>query len=48
VRLSAESPPPVAHDHEELRWLAPEEFSHFTWAAPDIPLLDCVRAALCG
>lgn len=35
-----------ALDHSELRWVAADEFTSFTWAEADIPCLPAVRAAL--
>jgi 8-oxo-dGTP diphosphatase len=29
----------AAHEHEELLWCAPEEFSKLHWAAADLPIL---------
>lgn len=31
-------------DHDELRWLAPDELSHLEWAPADIPFLQIVAS----
>jgi 8-oxo-dGTP diphosphatase len=46
VSLTASNAEPVAHSHQELRWVTADEFPKFEWAEPDLPLLDCVRQAL--
>jgi 8-oxo-dGTP diphosphatase len=37
---------PVAHDHEELRWVSAAELDELAWAEADVPVLPAVRAAL--
>ena len=32
-----DAPPERSSDHDDLRWLAPEELSSLDWAAPDLP-----------
>ena len=40
---------PVAGvDHDELRWLGPDELEEVAWLAPDRPFLPAVRALLLG
>jgi 8-oxo-dGTP diphosphatase len=35
-------------DHDELRWLAPEELDDIDWLEPDRPFLPGLRALLLG
>jgi 8-oxo-dGTP diphosphatase len=37
---------PELTEHDDARWLAPEQLSDVTWADADVPLLPAVRAAL--
>ncbi|TQL82098.1 8-oxo-dGTP diphosphatase [Microbacterium saperdae] len=32
-----DGPPERSSDHDDLRWLAPEELPSMDWAAPDLP-----------
>jgi 8-oxo-dGTP diphosphatase len=35
-------------DHDELRWLTPDQFDDVDWLAPDRPFLRSLRAFLLG
>ncbi len=37
---------PVPHEHDALRWLAPEELDQVAWLAPDLPFLPELRELL--
>ena len=37
---------PTPHEHDALRWLAPEELDTVTWLAPDRPFLAELRDVL--
>ena len=37
---------PVPHEHDALRWLAPEELGQVAWLAPDLPFLPELRELL--
>jgi 8-oxo-dGTP diphosphatase len=37
---------PVPHEHDALRWLAPEELDQVAWLAPDLPFLAELRELL--
>jgi 8-oxo-dGTP diphosphatase len=43
--LSGGEPAPRA-EHDELRWLLPEELGSVPWLAPDLPIVDTLRHAL--
>jgi 8-oxo-dGTP diphosphatase len=40
--------PRAGQDHDELRWLAPDELDDVDWLEPDRPFLPAVRALLLG
>lgn len=40
----AETPPEQSVDHDELRWLLPEDLGFLTWAAPDLPTVALLGA----
>ena len=46
-RLEADGPRP-GPDHDELRWLGPEELGDVDWLEPDRPFLPAVREVLLG
>ncbi len=33
---------PRAHEHQEIRWLSPDELPKLEWAPADVPLVDAV------
>ena len=37
---------PVPHEHDAIRWLAPEELDDVPWLAPDLPFLPPLRDLL--
>ena len=37
---------PVPHEHDALRWLAPEELDEVRWLEPDVPFLAQLREIL--
>jgi mutator protein MutT len=37
---------PMPIEHDQLRWLGPEELESVTWAPADIPLLEPLRTLL--
>ena len=37
---------PVPHEHDAVRWLAPEELEDVRWLAPDLPFLPELREVL--
>ena len=37
---------PVPHEHDAIRWLAPEALEEVDWLEPDRPFLDPLRKAL--
>jgi 8-oxo-dGTP diphosphatase len=37
---------PVPHEHDAVRWLAPEQLDEVGWLAPDLPFLDDLREVL--
>jgi mutator protein MutT len=39
---------PTLTDHDEIRWLGPDELGEVTWGAPDVPFLPEVAALLRG
>jgi 8-oxo-dGTP diphosphatase len=46
-RVSVGSPLP-GDDHDELRWLAPDELDALDWLEPDRPFLSALRPLLLG
>jgi mutator protein MutT len=46
ARMVSGEPEPVLHEHDALRWLAPEELDEVTWLPADLPLLPVLRALL--
>jgi 8-oxo-dGTP diphosphatase len=43
-----EGEPRPGEDHDQLRWLAPDELDDVEWLEPDRPFLPALRAALLG
>jgi len=39
---------PTLSDHDEIRWLGPDELAEVPWGAPDVPFLPEVAALLRG
>lgn len=46
ARLVDGEPEPVATEHDELRWLGPEQLDDVDWLEPDRPFLDELRGVL--
>jgi 8-oxo-dGTP diphosphatase len=46
ARIEAGEPRP--HEHDLIRWLAPDELGEVDWLEPDRPFLAVLRASLAG